>query len=89
VTLVLPPLHAPDRAQAAAVQLRNRRLQQNEISARLPRIEPDDRTTLRRECETFRLAINIAELPRIEERRGPATRRETIEPRNRGGLVTK
>jgi len=28
---------------------------------RLARVEPDDRTTLRGECETFRLAIQIAE----------------------------
>jgi hypothetical protein len=45
--------------------------------------------TLCGECETFRLAINIAELPRIKERSGAATRRETIKPRNRGGLVTE
>jgi hypothetical protein len=52
------------------------------------RVEPDDRTTLRGECATFRLAIQIAEPPRIKECGGAATRREIIEPRNRGGLVT-
>jgi hypothetical protein len=52
-------------------------------------VEPDDRTTLRGECETFRLAIQIAEPPRIKECSGAATRREVIEPRNPGGLVTE
>jgi hypothetical protein len=37
----------------------------------------------------FRLATQIAEPPRIKERSGAATRRELIEPRNRGGLVTQ
>ncbi|MFZ1189855.1 MAG: hypothetical protein WAO16_12840, partial [Pseudolabrys sp.] len=72
-----------------AGQLRNRWLKQDEVSARLARVEPDDRTTLCGECETFRLAIRIAEPPRIEERGDAATRREIIEPRNRGGLVTE
>ena len=36
-----------------------------------------------------RLAIQIAELPRFNERSGAASRREIIEPRNRGGLVTE
>ena len=62
---------------------------EEEISARLARVEPDDRTTLCGECETFRLAIQIAEPPRIKERSGAAARREIIEPRNRGGLVTE
>jgi hypothetical protein len=53
------------------------------------RVKPDDRTTLCGECETFRLAIQIAEPPRIKERSGAATSREIIEPRNRGGLVTE
>jgi hypothetical protein len=55
--------------------------------ARLARIEPNDRTTLGGECETFRLAIHIAEPPRIKERSGAATRREIIDPRYRGRLV--
>src|SRR5262245_305880 len=78
----LPPL-------ATAAQLRNRRLKQHEVAACLARVQPDDRTTLGSECETFRLAIQIAEPPRIEERRGAAPRREIIEPRYRGGLVTE
>jgi hypothetical protein len=45
--------------------------------------------TLCGECKTFRLAIQIAEPPRINERCGAATRREIIEPRNCGGLVTE
>src|SRR5262245_59263612 len=45
--------------------------------------------TLCGECETFRLAVQVAEPPRIKERSRAATRREIIEPRNRGGLVTK
>jgi hypothetical protein len=69
--------------------VRNRRIQQDEISARLARVEPDDRTTLCGQCEAFRLAIQITEPPRIKERSGAATRREIIEPRNRGGLVTE
>ena len=73
----------------SAAQLRNRRLQQDEISARLARVECDDRATLCGERETFRLAIQIAEPPRIKERSGAATRRETIEPRNREGLITE
>ena len=44
--------------------------------------------TLRGECETFRLAVQIVEPPRIKERSGAATRREITEPSNRGGLVT-
>ena len=36
---------------------RNRRLKQDEVSARFARVEPDDRMTLRGECEAFRLAI--------------------------------
>ena len=56
---------------------------------RLARVEPDDSATLCGECETFRLAIQIAEAPRIKERSGAATRREIIEPRNRAGLVTE
>src|SRR5262249_55137948 len=51
--------------------------------------EPDDPTPLWGECETLRLAIQIAEPPRIKERSGAATRREIIEPRNRGGLITE
>src|SRR5262245_66670280 len=77
------------QALATAAHPRNRWLQQDEISARLARVEPDDRTTLCGECETFRLAIQTAEPPRIKERSGAATRREIIEPRNRAGLVTE
>jgi hypothetical protein len=74
---------------ATAAQRRNRRLKQDEVSACLARVKPDDRTTLGGECETFRLAIQIAEPPRIEQRSSSATRREIIEPRYRGGLVTE
>jgi hypothetical protein len=77
------------QARPTAARLRNRRLKQDEISARLARVKPDNRATLRGECETFRLAIQIAEPPRIKERSGAAVRREIIEPRNRGGLVTE
>src|SRR5262245_11846265 len=77
------------RALAATLRLCNRRLQQDKISTRLARVEPDDRMTLCGECETFRLAIEIAEPPRIKERSGAASRREIIEPRNRAGLVTE
>src|SRR6516162_6297652 len=73
----------------SAAQLRNPRLQQDEISARLARVEPDDRTTLCGECETFRLAIQIAEPPGTEECRDAATRREIIDLRNRRGFVTQ
>jgi hypothetical protein len=45
--------------------------------------------TLRGECETLRLAVQIAEPPRIKERSRAAARREITEPRNRGGLVTQ
>jgi hypothetical protein len=45
--------------------------------------------TLRGECETLRLAVQIAEPPCIKECSVAATRREISEPRNRGGLVTK
>ena len=45
--------------------------------------------TLCGKCETLWLAIQIAEPPRIDERRGAAPRREIIEPRQRGGLVTE
>src|SRR5262249_22647303 len=51
--------------------------------------KPDDRSTQRGECETFRLAIEIAEPPCLEESSSPTTRRELIEPRNRGRLVTE
>ena len=57
--------------------------------ARLARIEPDDRMTLCGECEPFRLAIQIAEPPRIKERSAAAARREIIEPRNSGGFVAE
>jgi len=40
-----------------ATQLRNRRLKQDEVSARLARVKSDDRTTPRAERETLRLAI--------------------------------
>ena len=73
----------------ATASLRNRRLKQHEVSARLARVQPDDRATLGSECETFRLAIQIAEPPRIDERRGAAPRREVIEPRDCGRLVTE
>jgi hypothetical protein len=52
----------------------NRRLQQNEIPARLSRIEPDDRAPLRCEGKTFRLAIQITQLPGIEKRSGSLRR---------------
>ena len=68
---------------------RNRWLQQDEILAWPAGVKPDDRTTLCGECETFWLAIQIAEPPRIEERSRTATRRQIIKPRNRGGLVTE
>ena len=42
---------------ATAAQLSNGRLKQDEVSARLARVKPDDRATLRAECETFGLAI--------------------------------
>src|SRR5271166_6862232 len=67
----------------------DRRLQQEEISARLARVERDDRTTLGGECETFRLAIQIAEPPRIKEPGAAAARRKIVEPRNRERLVTE
>jgi hypothetical protein len=70
-------------------QLRYRRLEQDEISARLARVEPDNRATLCGECKTFWLATQIAELPRIKESGGTATRGKIIEPRNRGGFVTE
>ena len=74
---------------ATVARLRNRRVKQDEVSARLARVKTDDRTTQRGECETFRLAIEIAEPPRLEERSSPPTRRELIEPRNRRRLVTE
>ena len=77
------------RVLATTTQLGNWRLQQDEISARLARVDPHDRTTLCGERETFRLAIQVAEPPGIKERSGAAPRREVIEPRNRGRLVTK
>ena len=72
-----------------AAELRTRRLKQDEISARLARVEPDDRTTLWGERETFRLAIQIAEPPRLKNRSGAAARRKTIEPRNSERLVAE
>ena len=74
---------------ATAAQLSNGRLKQDEVSARLARVKTDDRTTQRAECETFRLAIEIAEPPRLEEPSSPPTRRELIEPRNRGRIVAE
>src|SRR6516162_7360533 len=74
---------------ATAAQRRNRRVKQDEVSACLARVKPDDRTTQRGECETFRLAIEIAEPPCIKEPSCPPTRWELIEPRNRGRLVTE
>src|SRR6516165_9027654 len=56
---------------ATAAQLRNRRVKQNKVSPRLARVKPDDRTTQRGECETFRLAIEIAEPPCFEEPSSP------------------
>ena len=41
------------------------------------------------ECETFRFAIQITELPRITETSYAAARGEIIDPRNRGGFVAK
>jgi hypothetical protein len=69
--------------------MRNDRLKQDKVSALLARVEADDRMTLCGECETFRLAVQIAEPPRIEERGSATSRREIIEPRDRGGLVTE
>jgi hypothetical protein len=83
------PKAGSTRALATTTQLGNWRLQQDEISARLARVESNDRTTLPGKCETFRLTIQIAELPRIKEHSVAATRREIIEPRNRAGFVTK
>src|SRR6516162_6013059 len=74
---------------ATAAQLRYRRVKQDEVSARLARVKPDDRTTQRGECETFRLAIEIVEPPCLEEPSSPPTRWELIEPRNCGRLVTE
>jgi hypothetical protein len=71
-------LQGKSQVLPAAAQLRNRRLQQNEISTRLSRVDPDDRTTLYGECKTLRLAIHIAKPPHIEERSGTAARREII-----------
>jgi hypothetical protein len=68
---------------------RNGRLQQEKISPRLARIESDDRMTLCGEGETFRLAIQIPKLPHIKELRSATTRREIVEARNGGGLVTQ
>ena len=84
----LSAIDGSTRALATTTQLGNRRLQQDEISARLARVEPDDRMTLRGEGETFRLAVQIVEPPCIKERGGAAARREISEPSNRGGLVT-
>jgi hypothetical protein len=67
----------------ATSSLRNRWFKEYEVSARLARVEPHDRTTLCGKCETFRLAVQVAEPPRIEERSSSATRREIIEPSNR------
>src|SRR5262249_36082382 len=69
--------------------LRNRRLKQHEVSARLARVQPDNRAALGSECETFRLAVQIAEPPRIDERCGAAARCQIIKPRNSGRLVTE
>jgi hypothetical protein len=38
---------------ATAAQLSNGRLKQDEVSVRFARVKPDDRTTLRAECETL------------------------------------
>src|SRR5262245_29522883 len=73
----------------ASAGLRNRRLKQHEVSARLARVQPDDRATLGSECKTFRLAVQIAEPPRIDERSRAAARREIIKPRDCGRLVTE
>ena len=74
---------------ATVAQRRNRWVKQNDVSARLARVKPDDRTTQRGECETFRLAIEIAEPPCLEESRSPPTRWQVIEPRNRRRLVAE
>src|SRR6516164_383291 len=74
---------------AVAAQLRNRRVKQDEVSACLARVKPDDRTTQRGECETFWLAIEIADPPRLKEARSSPTRWQLIEPRNCGRLVTE
>ena len=68
---------------------RNRRLQQNEIPARLSRVEPDNRAPVCSECKTFRFAIEIAKDPRIKERSSSTSRGEIVDPCNRGGLVTE
>jgi hypothetical protein len=74
---------------ATATPLGNGWLKQHEVSARLARVEPNNRMALSRKCETLRLAIQIAEPPRVKERRGAAPRRKIIEPRYRGRLVTE
>ena len=74
---------------ATAAQRRNRRVKQDEVSACLARVKPDDRTTQRGECETFWLAIEIVEPPCLEEPSSPPTRWELIEPRNCGRFVTE
>src|SRR5262245_16335246 len=84
-TWAMNPLLCPFSSAA----LRNRRLKQHEVSARLARVQPDDRATLGSECETFRLAVQIAEPPRIDERRGAAASWQIIEPRDCGRLVTE
>jgi hypothetical protein len=53
-TVTLFRLHLP---LATAAQPSNGRLEEDEVSVRLARVKPDDRTTPRAECETFRFAI--------------------------------
>src|SRR5262245_1642330 len=84
-TWAMNPLLCPFPSAA----LGNRRLKQHEVSARLARVQPDDRATLGSECKTFRLAVQIAEPPRIDERRGAAARRQSIKPRDCGRLVAE
>ena len=74
---------------ATATPLGNGWLKQHKVSARLARVEPDDRMALSGKCETLRLAIQIAEPPRVKERRGAAPRGKIIQPRYCGGLVTE
>jgi hypothetical protein len=67
--------------------VRNRRLRQNQISARLARVEPDDRTILCGECETFRLAIQIAEPTCVNKCSRTAAGLKMSDGRNRGASI--
>ena len=75
-------LWPPPRNRATAGSSRTRFRRGLRVSS------PTHRMTLRGECETLRLAVQIAEPPCIKECSVAATRREISEPGNRGGLVT-